>query len=311
MRLRRLLAGAVGTVAAAELIDRGLRAKASDLPPALPGAQGTYRWRGFDVAYTEAGDPGHPDVVCLHGVHAAASSREFADVFEDLAEDYHVIAPDLPGFGRSDRPPVAYTSSLYESFVTNFLADVADEPVVLGSSLSGSWATVAAERTDVAGLLLVCPTADTGPRRPWLRALMRTPVVGDTVFNAVTSKPSLRFFNERDAFYYPDRVTADVLDYQWRTAHQEGARFAPASFVGGFLDSGIDLGAELADRDCPVTLVWGREATLTSLSVGRSIAEDADARLVVVNETRLVPHAEQPEVFLDAVREDLPLLEHQ
>lgn len=311
MRLRRLLAGAVGTAATAELLDRGLRAKAGELPPALAGAQETYRWRGFDVAYTEAGDPDRPDVVCLHGVHAAASSREFAGVFDALAEDYHVLAPDLPGFGRSDRPPVAYTSSLYESFVTDFVRDVADDPVVVGSSLSGAWATTAAGRTDVAGLLLVCPTANTGARRPWLRKLFRAPLVGDAAFNAMTSKPSLRFFDERDAFYHPDRVPEDLLDYQWRTAHQAGARFAPASFVGGYLDPGFDLGAELADRDCPVTLVWGREATVTSLAEGRDVADAADARLVVVDETRLLPHAEQPDVFLEAVREELPRLEDQ
>ncbi len=309
MRLRSLLAGAAGTVAAAGLLDRGLRAKAGDLPPALPGTHDTYRWRGFDVAYTEAGDRDRPDVVCLHGVHAAASSREFSGVFDELADDYHVIAPDLPGFGRTDRPPVAYTSSLYEEFVADFVGDVADDPVVLGSSLTGAWASIAADEADISGLLLVCPTADTGPRRPWVRGFLRSPVAGAAAFDALTSKPSLKYFDERDGFYYPDRVPVDLLDYQWRTAHQAGARFAPASFAGGFLDPDVDLGAELAARECPVTIVWGREATITTLAEGRDIADSADARLVVVDETRLLPHAEQPEVFLDAVREDLPKLE--
>ncbi|MUV60075.1 alpha/beta fold hydrolase [Halobacterium sp. CBA1126] len=309
MRLRSLLAGAVGTAAAADILDRGLRAKAGELPPALAGDHETHRWRGFDVAYTEAGDPDRPDVVCLHGIHAAASSREFAGVFDVLAEDYHVIAPDLPGFGRTDRPPVAYTSSLYEEFVADFVSAVADDPVVLGSSLSGAWAATATADADVAGLLLVCPTADTGPRRPWLRALLRSPVVGPAVFDAATSKPSLQYFDERDAFYHPEYVPDGHVDYQWRTAHQEGARFAPASFVGGYLDPDVDLGEELRERDCPVTLVWGREATVTPLADGRKVADDANARLVVVDETRLLPHAEQPEVFLGAVRDDLPRLE--
>lgn len=309
MRLRRLLAGAVGTVAAADLLDRRLRAKAGELPPALVDAQDTYRWRGFDVAYTEAGDPDRPDVVLLHGIHAAASSREFAEIFDLLAEDYHVVAPDLPGFGRSDRPPVAYTSSLYETFVADFVEAVAEDPVLVASSLTGAWATIAAEDTDISGLVLVCPTAKTGVRRPWLRTLFRTPLVGDLAFDALACKPALRFFDERDAYYYPERVNDDLLDYQWRTAHQAGARFAPASFVGGYLDSSIDLGTELAARDCPVTLVWGREATITTLASGRSIAEDADARLVVVDDTRLLPHAERPDEFLGAVRADLPKLE--
>lgn len=309
MNLRRLAAGVVGGVAVTEAANRVLQLYAADLPPALTGRQESYRWRGFDVAYTAAGDPADPDLVCLHGIHAAASSREFKEIFEALAEEYHVLAPDLPGFGRSDRPPVAYTATLYESFVADFLADVTDEPTVLGSSLTGTWAASAGERSDVSRLVLVCPTADTGRTRPWLRDLFRSPVVGTAAFNVLTSKPVLRLFDERDAFYYEDNVTASLVEYQWRTAHQENARFAPASFVGGYLDPGVNLGEELAARDCPVTLVWGREATITPLSTGRSLAETADARLVVIDETRLLPHVETPAEFLDAIRFDLPRLE--
>ena len=330
MRLRRILAGALGGLAAAEAANRLLAARADALPPAVAGDQRTYRWRGFDVAYTEAGDPADPDLVCLHGAHAAASTAEFDGVsgsnasggssdersefdgvFDALASDYHVVAPDLPGFGRSARPPVAYTSTLYESFIADFLADVADDPVVLASSLAGGWtaAATAAEQVDVSRLVLVCPTADTGPLRPWVRRVLRSPVVGTALFNALVSKPSLRAFDERDGFYRAENVTDELVDYQWRTAHQPNARFAPASFVSGYLDPTVNLGRELAERDCPVTLVWGREATVTPLSEGRELAEEADARLVVLGDTRVLPHAEQPEAFLEAVREDLPRLE--
>ncbi|AHG03467.1 alpha/beta hydrolase [Halobacterium sp. DL1] len=311
MRLRRLLAGAVGGLALTEAANRALSARSGPLEPALVGNQRTYRWRGFDVEYTEAGDPSDPDVVCLHGVHAAASAKEYDGIFGPLVEDYHVVAPDLPGFGRSDRPPVAYTSSLYEAFVADFLADVADDPVVLGSSLTGAWAAMAADEVDAKGLLLVCPTADTGPRRPWVRSLVRSPVVGQGLFNALTSKPSLRFFDQREAFYRPEHVTTDIVDYQWQTAHQDGGRFAPASFVGGFLDPAVDLGEALAAVDCPVTLFWGREATVTPLAEGRELADEADTRLVVLDDTKLLPHEEEPGTFVDLIRGELPQLEGQ
>jgi pimeloyl-ACP methyl ester carboxylesterase len=311
MKLRRLLGAAVGGLALTEAANRALRNRARPLEPALDWDQGTYRWRGFDVAYSEAGDPADPDVVCLHGVHAAASSKEFDGIFGPLAEDYHVVAPDLPGFGRSDRPPVAYTSSLYEAFVADFLADVSEDPMVLGSSLSGAWAAMAANDVGACGLLLVCPTADTGPRRPWVRSLFRSPVVGQGLFNALTSKPSLRWFDQREAFYRPEHITSDIVNYQWQTAHQEGARLAPASFVGGFLDPSIDLADELAAVDCPVTLLWGREATVTPLAEGRKMADRADTRLVVLDDTRLLPHEEEPGTFADVLRGELPQLEGQ
>lgn len=312
MRLRRLLAGAAAGVTATAGANRLLRSRTPDPDPPLAGDRGTYRWRGFDVAYTEAGDPEAPDVVFLHGVNAAASSHEFAGVFGALAEDYHVLAPDLPGFGGSDRPPVAYTNALYEGFVADFLADAADDPVVVASSLTGSWAAMATagDGTGVSGLVLVCPTADTGQRRSSVRRLLRAPVVGAGLFNALTSRRALRWFDGRDAFYRPEDVPDGFVDHQYRTSHQPGARFAPASFAGGFLDPNVDLADTLAAVDAPVTLVWGREAAVTPLADGKALAETADARLVVLDDTSLLPHAEQPDSFLDAVRTELPRLEH-
>jgi pimeloyl-ACP methyl ester carboxylesterase len=92
------------------------------------------------------------------------------------------------------------------------------------------------------------------------------------------------------------------MEYEWRTAHQPGARFAPAGFISGALNADLDLGAALADREVPTTLLWGREADVTPLSTGRDVAEAADARLVVFDDAKLLPHVEFPAAFLDAVR---------
>jgi pimeloyl-ACP methyl ester carboxylesterase len=311
MKLSRAIGGLLGGLGVTAAANRLLAARAGALEPALPGRQRSYRWRGFDVAYTEAGDLDDPDLVLLHGIHAAASSREFAGVFDRLSEEYHVVAPDLPGFGRSDRPAVAYTASLYERFVREFLADVADEPTVVASSLTGSYAALAAEEVPVERLLLVCPTADTGPRRPWLRRLLRTPVVGTGVFNLVVSRPSLAWFDRRDAYADRGRATESVLDYQWRTAHQPNARLAPASFVGGYLDPDVNLDAVLREVDASVMLAWGRDATITSLEYGRLLADRADVRLVVFDDARLLPHDEHPAAFTELVTGELPLAEHE
>lgn len=55
-----------------------------------------------DVFYREAGDPTAPTVLLLHGF--AASSYMWRDVIEALACEYHVVAPDLPGFGFTESP---------------------------------------------------------------------------------------------------------------------------------------------------------------------------------------------------------------
>jgi pimeloyl-ACP methyl ester carboxylesterase len=57
---------------------------------------------GFGIFYREAGAPGSPKLLLLHGF--PTSSHMFRDLIPLLANDFHLIAPDLPGFGRSDMP---------------------------------------------------------------------------------------------------------------------------------------------------------------------------------------------------------------
>jgi pimeloyl-ACP methyl ester carboxylesterase len=59
--------------------------------------------QGLKIFYREAGKPGSPVVLLLHGF--PTSSHMYRELIPLLADRYHVIAPDLPGFGFSDAPP--------------------------------------------------------------------------------------------------------------------------------------------------------------------------------------------------------------
>ena len=304
MRFRSALAGVAGTVGATVLANRVLRSSAREFEPFLDGEQGTYRWRGFDVSYTEMGDPEDPDVLLLHGVSAAASNHEFREIAAPLSDDHHVIAPDLPGFGHSDRPPLLYSASMYETFVADAITDLTEDALVVASSLTGSYAAAAAEEVDIDRLVLVCPSDSTGTgRRGWLRTLLRSPVVGEAGFNLMVSKGGIRYFGADHSYYDPAALSERVLEYQWQTAHQPGARFAPAAFVAGFLDPEAAVEDVLAAIDDPVTLVWGRNTDLAPLEEGRAIAEVGDTDLVVFDRAKLLPHVEHPEEFVDVLRD--------
>lgn len=87
---------------------------------ALPSAPIYYRTAkvdGLDIFYREAGDPKKPAILLLHGF--PSSSHMFRDLIPLLADKYHVVAPDYPGFGRSSQPaPSEYTYTfdhLYET----------------------------------------------------------------------------------------------------------------------------------------------------------------------------------------------------
>jgi pimeloyl-ACP methyl ester carboxylesterase len=62
---------------------------------------------GFKIFYREAGPADAPKLLLLHGFPSA--SHMFRDLIPLLADRFHIIAPDLPGFGKSDMPPRGYT----------------------------------------------------------------------------------------------------------------------------------------------------------------------------------------------------------
>ncbi len=77
---------------------------------------------GLNIAYREAGDPASPKLVLLRGF--PASSHQYRDLIPALADSFHVIAPDYPGFGNSNMPDpatFAYTFDKISEVIEAFL----------------------------------------------------------------------------------------------------------------------------------------------------------------------------------------------
>src|ERR1700730_6325887 len=80
---------------------------------------------GFKIFYREAGDPQDLAILLLHGF--PTSSHMFRNLIPELARQYHVIAPDLPGFGFSDAPDhqaFAYTFDHLAEVIGRFTESV-------------------------------------------------------------------------------------------------------------------------------------------------------------------------------------------
>jgi len=100
----RQLTGAAARMAAALALLAGL-ASAKATPAPATHTTTTYNTVVIDgekIFYREAGPAVAPTILLLHGL--PSSSREFDTLLPLLADRYHLVAPDYPGFGRSDTP---------------------------------------------------------------------------------------------------------------------------------------------------------------------------------------------------------------
>src|SRR6202034_2120695 len=70
------------------------------------------------IFYREAGAADAPALLLLHGFPSA--SHMFRDLIPLLADRFHIIAPDLPGFGRSDMPGRRYTFESIAATISRF-----------------------------------------------------------------------------------------------------------------------------------------------------------------------------------------------
>ena len=93
----------------------------SDTPRATPVADDSVRYgtesvEGLDIFYREAGAADAPQIVLLHGF--PTSSHMFRDLIPKLAKDFHVIAPDYPGYGLSSAPSVEDFEYSFDHFAS-------------------------------------------------------------------------------------------------------------------------------------------------------------------------------------------------
>lgn len=283
MRAKTIAIAGGAAAAGAAAFNSTVAQPAGSLPNPLGGEEGAYAWQGYRVAFTRRGQG--PAVLLVHSIHAAAWSYEWRHNVDVLARSYTVYTLDLLGFGRSDRPALRYSARLYVSLLLDFVRDVAGEPCTLvGSSLGAAFVVAVAARDAhrFPAVVLVSPVGVTRlstpptPVNDATHALLRSPFAGEALFNALVTKPSLSFFLRQT--YEDDRkLIPEVLDAYWQSAHQPGARYAAAAFVGMQLNLNVREAARRLEQ--PVLIAWGEEAK----EVPRTELETYQ---------RLVPHAE-------------------
>lgn len=257
-------------------------------------------------------------LIFLHGFGGGSSSYEWSKVYPAFATDCRVIAPDLPGWGRSEHPERDYQISDYLDAIAQCLAlSGSQSAIVVASSLTAAMAVrVAIESPElVKALILVAPSGllDFGQdtRQAWLTQVLQLPWVDQLLYNTAIATPAgIRQFLETRQFANPQRIAPEIVDAYLASAQQPRAERAALAFVRGELS--FDLAEFMPRLTVPTAILWGQASQFTSPDVGRQLADlnpAAVRHFEVIENVGLTPQLEQPALTTALIRKCLQRLQ--
>ncbi len=264
----------------------------------------------LNIRYAELGDPAKPTVLLLHGV--PENLQGWYAVAPLLAEKYHVLAVDWPGFGGSDplASPEDYTSRRFADFIVDFM-----------DSLHISQASLVA--TDIALL----PSLLVGLEHP--SRVSKLAVMDGIPFprpqysswelksfakkGSILGKALVRWFPRVTAqisylkgFYRGHSIPAEVRQEFLADGLSKSNQEAFLSYFQNFRTGQEYFEPRARELQTPVLVVWGKYDRFISHKLGREIAEKLpNAKLEIIDKSGHYVHMDKPEELVHVVTEFL------
>ena len=297
--LLTLLLSALGAFIATRFIER---------PAAAPTPPIPQEWRqgyfdsptfGGKVFTLQAGTEHNESVILLHGLGQNAS-RDWFTLIPELADRYHVIALDLPGFGRSQSPAADYTPAAYARFVHEIRTAYAKERTALvGHSMGAAVALrYAADYPGELSQLILVDAAGILERTAYVKEIAEIPLDRDDLPEYLQGAAT-SFENFASAIIEWLNLAPDPLDIvkginrYWK---QSGLDASQLTIALELLDE--DYSSAVAALDLPCTILWGGRDRIAPLRTGKVLAAHIrGATLHIFPEAGHVPMAADPETF--------------
>lgn len=258
--------------------------------------------KGVRVRLVEAGDG--PAVVLVHGF--LGSHADFSSVLSRLATRYRVVAPDLPGFGDSEKPDpqrYAYGYPAFAEAVADVIAALGLGRVgLLGHGMGAGVALTLASTSPslVRALVLSCPLVHAGTDG-FLDRVAGVPVLGGLVWRQMLGARSLRRYVMSTTYASSPRVHEERLHATTEALFEPAARHAAHATLSATRDR-RPLVALLPRVDTPSLVVWGQDDARALTEHGRRLARELGARLEAVPGGRAVP-MDAPEALAEIAEE--------
>lgn len=260
----------------------------------------------FKARCLSAGEEG-PAVILLHGL--AASADIWEKNLEFLAEGYRLYAPDLPGFGLSERPQEPLSSGMLIRFLADFMDTLGiHRATLIGLSLGGALALgFALLYPDRMERLVLVSSAGLGKETSLALRLASVPGVGKWFIRPNRRAMACLF---RRIVYNAGTITEDFVDRYHGYLKIPESREAIVSVLRGSLTfRGVKpeildiLLKGLRTLKAPTLIIWGRQDRIFPVKHAFHAREEMrEATLYIFEKCGHMPNFEHPQTFNRIVR---------
>lgn len=241
----------------------------------------------------------------MHGL--GASAEIWKDNIGELSAGHRVYAPDLVGFGHTDKPDIKYAPFDFLVFLQAFIDTLGFEKVSMaGLSLGGGIALLyALENPERIDKLVLVDSAGLGKE-------MTVPMkLGSISFLSrwfKVSKPILEGLMKR-LVYNPDVITGGLVDLYYKLLSQPDSMrtisrvlSSVANLAGAKKDVLVMIRDRLSTLKAPTLIVWGKEDRILPLEHGIYGQQQIQgSKLFVFEQCGHVPNLEKPHEFNELV----------
>lgn len=246
------------------------------------------------IRYLEDGHSDHT-VVLVHGL--GASAERWEHVIPYLKKKFHLIIPDLIGYGYSDKPDVDYTIEFFEKFLSEFLETVGvTKSTIIGSSLGAQIAAecVINQNNSIQKLVLVAPSG-INPK---------TSTASDA-YGMAALYPDYQ--NVQNAFEMMagknKKVESHIIEDFVKRMKMPNAKLAFISTLLGLKNVNA-LAERLHKISIPTLVIWGSQDPVITFRYAKTfVTSIKECQFVEMDGCGHTPFTEEPEKFSKIVTE--------
>jgi pimeloyl-ACP methyl ester carboxylesterase len=251
------------------------------------------------VAETGSG----PSLLLLHGLFMDHSTWD--PLGDLLSREYRVVAPDLPGFGQSEKPPESrfpYGISAFADAVVDLYAGLElGRAILVGHALGGAVAiTLAARHPELISRLVLIDALCYPPSPDLAHRVALAPLVGGFAFKQLWGKSAFKAYFKESYLSRDTRIPSARVDHYYELFNAPAARASALATLRATRDT-RSVVAYLARITMPTLVLWGSDDTLYPAALGHRMAREIREAGFQLLSTGHVPHEEQPGAVAEAI----------